>query len=92
MTGLTGPYGGGDGVEGRMRSFWIIGRGVRGLRRWEDDISAREVIISKIAQIEAKNISAIDADVKVVERSFAALKRRPDRFSRLINFWRFLLN
>lgn len=51
MADLTGPYGGGDGVVGRMRSFWAIGRGVRGLRRWEDEISAREVIISKIAQI-----------------------------------------
>lgn len=91
MAGLTGPYGGGDGVVGRMRSFWAIGRGVRGLRRWDDEISAREVIISKIAQIEAKNISAIDADVKVLERPFASLKRRPDKFSRLINFWQFLL-
>lgn len=91
MAGFTGPYGG-DGVEGRRSSFWAMGRGVRGLRRWEDDISAWEVIVSKVVQTSAKNISAIDADVIVVEWSFAALKRRPDRNLRLINFWRFLLD
>lgn len=50
MAGFTGPYGG-DGVVRRMISFWAMKSGVRGLRRWEDDISAWEVIASKVAQI-----------------------------------------
>lgn len=71
MAGFTGPYGG-DGVVGRRISFWAMGRGVRGLRRWEDDVSAWEVIVSKVVQTKAKNISAIDADVIGVDWSFAA--------------------
>lgn len=57
-------------------------RGVSGLRRGKDDILAWKVILSKVAQIEAKNISA---NAKVVERSFAALRRKPDRYLRLID-------
>lgn len=68
MAGFTGPYGG-DGVVDRRISFWAMGRGVRGLRRWVDDVSAWEVIVSKT---KAKNISATDANVKGVDWSFAA--------------------
>lgn len=53
----------------RRISFWTMGRGVRGLRRWVDDVSAWEVIVSKT---KAKNISATDANVKGVDSSFAA--------------------
>lgn len=67
MAGFTGPYGG-DGVVDRRISFWAMGRGVRGLRRWVDDVSAWEVIVSKT---KAKNISATDANVKGVDWSFA---------------------
>lgn len=71
MAGFTGPYGG-DGVVDRRISFWAMGRGVSGLRRWLDDVSVWEVIVSKVVQTKAKNISATDANVRGVDWSFAA--------------------
>ena len=70
MAGFTGPYGG-DGVVGRRISFWAMGRGVRGLRRWVDDVSAWGVILSKVVQTKAKNIFAIYANVIGVDWSLA---------------------